>query len=58
MQGLREDDWEEMLNPMMKRAFEGATHTTAKEMMQWDQYGLDGFPLILRNVAWFERQHV
>lgn len=46
VQGPAVGNWEEVLNPMMKRAFgwgEDAMHAAAKGMMQWGQYGLDGF---------------
>jgi hypothetical protein len=46
VQGPADDDWEEVLNPMMKRAFgwgDDATRAAAKEMLQRGQFGLDGF---------------
>ena len=51
VQGPADDDWEEVLNPMMKRAFgwgEDATRVAAKEMLQRGQYGLDGFLAFIR----------
>jgi hypothetical protein len=49
--GPADDDWEEVLNPMMKRAFgwgDDATRAAAKEMLQRGQYGLDGFLAFIR----------
>ena len=51
VQGPTDDDWEEMLNLMMKRAFrweEDAMHAAVKGMMQWGQYRLDGFLVFIR----------
>lgn len=46
LQGPTDDDWEEVLNPMMKRAFGWGDHVmraAAKDMLHRGQYGLDGF---------------
>jgi hypothetical protein len=40
------DDWEDLLNPMLKNAFgwgEGEMRESVKEMMNRGSYGLDGF---------------
>jgi hypothetical protein len=40
------DDWEDVLNPMLKNAFgwgEGEMRESVKEMMNRGNYGLDGF---------------
>jgi hypothetical protein len=51
VQGPTNDDWEEVLNPMMKRAFGWGDHAmraAAKDMLHWGQYGLDGFLAFIR----------
>ena len=40
------DDWEDLLNPMMKKVFgcgEEEMRNSMKEMMHHGRYGLDGF---------------
>lgn len=49
--GQGDDDWEDILNPMMKGAFgwgEDAMCKAVKEMLQRGQWGLDGFIRFLR----------
>lgn len=45
------DDWEDILNPMLKGAFgwgEDAMHEAVKGMLHRGQYGLDGFIRFIR----------
>lgn len=51
------EDWEDLLNPMMKRAFGWGDHQmkeSARDMLHRGQYGLDGF---INFIEYFVTRH-